>query len=564
MNKDIFERIRLYKKNFKRIKLQKEQKKVKVKKLKLNTYKKQSKIKIFFRFILGIFTSFFEYFAMKSNKKNLSSNQEKVSKNNVNKVSNQSVKNVKKYEKSDEVVNYKVIKEKEEKITKKVNEDEERYKNAKVELAVLEDQIIYANNTDDLNKVYNRIYSLKGNFNIDELRKNNLLIEEYKNDYNKYNQYDKNSSKEEIKPIEDKVNLNKKNEDQYVKVLKRIDEDVELIKLKKNYIEQEEKLAEQIGKSENEEFIEDDFVKAKKIGALIYNYVNGKDSFDDNVVDFDQDKLIAVQDDSFDKKVVEKIDDNLDKIIEENDNKDSSFDYYVERKVGIPNIEKNEKNDSVEEKGIDNQKEGSKEKKVVKKISAESMARLNDSIDRVNADKRSIKENIDISNRYTDEFLYYLEHPEDALPFVDQLDIMFTRTIQGVVNVGAAIGTAQGRIGALAGATVINRTLERHIRNVHDSGIESNLNSMRQNAVYYMREGKKMCEDSSFRINEIKSFYNSLPSEFKEEKEFKAMMVKCVSIERINSQCYDRINKALNKAENVRVYVNRNTNGNRT
>ena len=55
MNKDIFERIRLYKKNFKRIKLQKEQKKVKVKKLKLNTYKKQFKIKIFFIFILGIF-----------------------------------------------------------------------------------------------------------------------------------------------------------------------------------------------------------------------------------------------------------------------------------------------------------------------------------------------------------------------------------------------------------------------------------------------------------------------------------------------------------------------------
>lgn len=559
MNKNIFERIRLYKINFKRMKLQKEKNKVKAKKFKVVYLKKQSKIKIFFKFIIGFFLSIFEYLANKSNKKNFSKENNKIEKK-----SNR-LKNVKSYDKTNEVVNnYNLIKEKEKKINENVKDDEKKCKDAKVELSIIEDQLIYANNVDDLNKVMNKIYVLKGSFNIENIKKSSALIDDYKTDFDKYNSYNKDIKLENNNDLEKKLQLSLKNEMESLKVLKRIDEDVELVNLKKNYLVQEEKLAEQISKSNNEDFIEEDFVQVKKIGALINNYVNTNDKFDDNLVEFDQDKLLFEQDRKFDKKIIEKVDDNLDSVIEDNENKNSDFDLYVEKNIAGISTDSLEKSKSDDEKKVGNSdsldKEKNKKPNPDYELDSGRRDYINGVIDSLNYDNSLIDDQIDNSNNYVDRLKYYLNNPEDALPFVDHLDIAFTRTLQGIVNVGAGIELTRGHVGVLAGSVLINQALNNHIRRVHDSGIEGSLNSMYNDSIRSIEDGKRLCEDSFSRISDIKDFVNSLPDSFKESKKYKSIMIKCVSIEKTNRMYYDRLNKALQKNGNLRILVNRNVN----
>ncbi len=566
MVKDIFERVRLYKFNFKRIKLQKEYKKVKVKDFSKITYKKQSKIKIFFKFILGFLGAFFEYFVTKSNKKNFSNDNKNVNKSN-------RLKNTKSYNKTNDVVhNYKLIKEK--KINENLSDDEKKCSNAKVELAIIEDQLIYANNVDDLNKVMNKIYALKGSFNVENIKKNSVLIDDYKRDFEKYNSYN-NKDVELVSNnnLEKNLQLSLKNEKESLKVLKRIDEDVELVKLKEKYLIQEEKLAEQISISNNEDFIEDDFVQVKKMGALINNYVNTNDKFDDNLVEFNQDKLLFVQDKKFDKKIIEKVDDNLEKVIEDNNNKNSDFDLYVENNiagVGIVTeaLEKNKLEvedvvSDVKSVGTDMSNTDSLNVKKVEddnELDSGKKDYINSAIDALNYDNSLIDDQIEKSKDYVDILKYYINNPEDALSFVDQLDIAFTRTFQGIVNVGTGIEFARGHVGVLAGSYLINRALNNHIRNVHDSGIENSLNNMYNDSINSLEDGKRLCEDSFSRISDIKNFINDLPADFKETKKFKTIMIKCVSIEKANRAYYDRLNKELQKSGNLRVLVNRNVN----
>ena len=572
MNKDIFERIRLYKINYKRIKLEKEKKQVKAKGIVYITHKKQSKIKIFFKLLVGIFASFFSYFANKSNKKNFSNEVKADNKSNKN------VNNIKVYGKNKEKLkNYELVKNKQVDITNKINKSQDNVKNIKVELSIVEDQIMYANSLDDLEKAKIKIYKLKDNFknNINDVKKNNDLI----------NEYSKMNKNEVDFDIESKKADNQKNEDESLKIMKRIDEDFELIELKKKYIIQEEKLEEQLSLPDNELNVEEDYAKVKQVGILIYNYVNKADKFDDKLVKFNQEKFLSNQVEKTDEKIKEKVLANSDKIKNEK-NLNSDFDRFIEMNVvGISNeidkkydeVENEDINEEVEDKKVgiaaainsekakkeeNKEKKDNKEKKEEKEeeedkaVSEQKWFELRESVDLINSTTDSILNQIDNSISYNDRLAYYLNHPHDALSIIAYMDIMLTDVLQVAFNIGAATNPTHNRLGLMAGTLAVNELLNRHKRNVYYNDIQDNLNSMYHDSIDCINEGVRLCEESSSRIYQFKELFNSLPPEIKETAKFKSVILKCDSIERTNEKYRERLNNILVRSGNLRILVN--------
>ena len=158
-SKSIYEKIKLYRLNLIRNKKVKLEKNVKsnLQMKSVSGIKKQSKLKIFFKFILGFFESILEYVVTKSNEKNFNENKFNENKFNENK-NNSNIKdkidnlniyvdvNLKKADNKNTINRY--VENKKDIIIN--NNASEIYANKKENLILIEEKIIYANTKEEL------------------------------------------------------------------------------------------------------------------------------------------------------------------------------------------------------------------------------------------------------------------------------------------------------------------------------------------------------------------------------------------------------------------------------
>lgn len=288
-SKSIFERIRLYRINYNRNKKNKE--KDINKKIDENTneiVKKQSKIKLFFKFVIGFMAGFFEYLVMKSNKKNSIknknssidqtsksiSNDSKIN-NNLNDIVNLDQKKINNIIDNSNKIDLK-IEESNINITKKIDsysnnlvkKEKEELQQVKKDLILVEESIIYADNYEELENAKTKILvtkkelQSKKNNNLkviehlekdkkqvinnteakehileDEIDKNSLENSIFLNDRENLTTKSQILTNETIPNIENDITVNNQEVD---KLIERCDEDLILVEEKKGYINLQE------------------------------------------------------------------------------------------------------------------------------------------------------------------------------------------------------------------------------------------------------------------------------------------------------------------------------------
>lgn len=298
-SKSIFERIKLNRTNYIRNRKQNSEKKKEINENLPKSTKKTSKIKNFFKFIIGFIISFFEYLIINSNKKrfkNDNANRNDSFKEFVNvkisKTSNLSDSLIKKNEDDIKLTNIKETENKEDLLAKSVktktanisSEIENISKNnielekninsltkkitnvnnqkndlvqTKKDLIIVEEKIIYADNNEELEQAKTKILTtkkelqLRKNNNIDDLnklaedKKNNILKDNVALDSNFIAESSNDKSLEKNLSNNNLFNekilqIHEKNEDNNLeidKLIKKCDESLIIIEEKKQYIE---------------------------------------------------------------------------------------------------------------------------------------------------------------------------------------------------------------------------------------------------------------------------------------------------------------------------------------
>ena len=329
--KSIFERIRLYKINHKRIQKDKENDtKTLSQETPKEVVKKQSKLKIFFKFVIGFIAGFFEYIVMKSNKKNSTKNTQPLT--NATNLSNKNDLNISDNQEKDNTIettivleqvkidndiidNYNEINQKVEEDNKTLTKKIDNYKNdlvivennelkqLKNQLVLIEDQIIYADDYEELEVAKSKILKtkqelqVKKNSNLTVIKnleddkkqaikdtalktKNDILVEEM---ITQSSVEDSNTSlnnreeliiesqtliEESVPEIEEDITINNQEID---KLIIRCDEDLILVEEKKNYIDLQKNYEKNLNEVEQEK---KEFKLTKKDLKQIKNNVN--------------------------------------------------------------------------------------------------------------------------------------------------------------------------------------------------------------------------------------------------------------------------------------------------
>ncbi len=236
MKKNILERLRMYKININ--KKQKDENS-KTKNNKINISKKNSKIKIFFKMILGFIAGFFEYLVIKSNQKNFTkANNKKVGEINNKELTETNQKSVDKQNNNESNLNHNKKMEvpninNENKISKIsikttkipqqtaiIKNKSKNYNDKKNNLTQIENQIIFANNLDELNYHKLKILNIKK-----ELETNKEKLQNNNSEHTLKKSIGMNQ------PSKEKVEKDK--------LIVRCDQDLILIEQKKKYINSE-------------------------------------------------------------------------------------------------------------------------------------------------------------------------------------------------------------------------------------------------------------------------------------------------------------------------------------
>lgn len=292
-SKSIFERIKLYRVNYNRNKKNKEKDSKKT--IDENTneiIKKQPKIKLFFKFVVGFIAGFFEYLVMKSNKKNsiksnnssinqnsksisndlnINNNQNNIEKINVNidqKKINNFIDNSNKIDLKIEESNKNITKKIDSYSNNLVKKEKEELQQVKKELILVEESIIYADNYEELEGAKTKILATKKELQFkkdnnliavehlekdkkrvinnteikedilkDEIDKKTLENSKFFNDRENLTTKSQILTNETIPNIEKDITINNQEVD---KLIERCDEDLILIEEKKEYIHLQE------------------------------------------------------------------------------------------------------------------------------------------------------------------------------------------------------------------------------------------------------------------------------------------------------------------------------------
>lgn len=316
-SKNIFERIKLYRINYNRNKKINVKNKNNIQESSKFVIKKQSKIKNFFKFLIGFVMGFFEYLVIKSNKKNIKKDN-KLKKDELLNESSKQVINVKSNEKNQNNMIKKEIKENIEfkveninqinnksenniDILNKVNLNTNNQKNnlvqVKNDLIVVEEQIIYSDTYEELEKAKTKIMVTKKELQLQKNNNTDILNELRKDkkniDISKINlSFSSPSSKElyngdisgklekncliknneiiseQIPIVKEKIDDNNLEIDE---LIKRCDEDLIIVEEKKAYIDLQNNYDEYLNNIENDN---KEFNFSKKDLKQIKNNVN--------------------------------------------------------------------------------------------------------------------------------------------------------------------------------------------------------------------------------------------------------------------------------------------------
>ena len=209
-SKSIYEKIKLYRINLIRNKKVKLEKSVKsnLQMKSVSVIKKQSKLKIFFKFILGFFESILEYAVTKSNENKFNENNSNIK----DKIDNLNIDvdvNLKKVDNKNTINRY--VENKKDIIIN--NEASEIYTNKKENLILIEEKIIYANTKEELNDSKTKIIEMKKSLII-EKEKNFSILNKISEDKNE----DKNISKKDDYCINKKINIENEETKQEIKL----------------------------------------------------------------------------------------------------------------------------------------------------------------------------------------------------------------------------------------------------------------------------------------------------------------------------------------------------------
>lgn len=530
-SKSIFERIKLYRINHIRNKNKIKDDKITKEGTSNKAIKKQSKIKIFFKFLIGFIAAFFEYLVMKSNKKksiknngsaintakNQTSNEVKnnndnqnvleIDKNNtispfyiekikINVVDNSNKINTEP-KKSDEIIikqidDYNKANSKVEENNKVLTKKIDNYKNnvvknqsdelqqKKKELVFIEEQIIYADNYDELEIAKSKILKTKQEL---QLKKSNNLVA--------------------VKNLEEdkkQVVKNTENEIEQDKFVDRVATQASVDNLNSSLIKEEPKVSETLKntdelKKESQTLIIETIPKTKQ------DIVNNNEEID---------------------KLIERCDEDL-TLVEDKKEYIELQEKYEEQLNSVEN--------------------NSQDFKLTKKDLKQIKNNVNDILDRQ-------KYNLEQLNRY-------MNMSNDSQKFMAKISNFFRSTAKLSFSVVPFFVFPNRLLGLTTSAIMFNNSLKSYRMKPDDNYINQNIKMMVTNNELCLKAGINASKDALNEIDNIKFYLNNVPNEVKDTLEYRKYLVNVYSTEKIIKKQIEALQKMSKNYQDIKVKVKR-------
>lgn len=505
-SKNISERIKLYRINLLRNKnkLQKNQKKLE--KNSNNIIKKQSKLKNFFKFIIGFIAGFFEYLVIKSNNKksiknnistikvtnNLTSNELKNVQDNSQKLetvkdNNVSLDNIEKItnlvDNSNEIkskieINNKVLTKKIDNLKlEKVKTQKEELRQTKNQLIITEEQIIYADSYEELEDAKKKILNTKQEL---QLKKSNNLasIKNLNEDQNKVVENSESVAKNDI--------FN--------------DKEINSLSLKENKaLIKEELNASEIIKDTEELKKESQLLIIETIPKTKQDIINNNEEID---------------------KLIERCDEDLTLVEEKKEYIDLQCEY---------------------EQHLNSTLEESSNFKLTKKDLKQIKSNVNDIL----AQQQS---NFNQLNRY-------IYMPHDSQMFIAKVSNFLKSTAKLSFSFVPFFIFPNKFFGLTTSAIMVNNSLKSYRMRPNMNYINQNIKMMINNNELCLKVGINASKDALDEIDNIKYYLNNLPSEVKDTIEYRKYLVDVYSTEKIVKKQIEALQKMSKNYEDIKVKV---------
>lgn len=505
-SKNISERIKLYRINLLRNKnkLQKNQKKLE--KNSNNIIKKQSKLKNFFKFIIGFIAGFFEYLVIKSNNKksiknnistikvtnNLTSNElknvqdnsqklETVKDNNVSLDNIETITNL--VDNSNEIkskieINNKVLTKKIDNLKlEKVKTQKEELRQTKNQLIITEEQIIYADSYEELEDAKKKILNTKQEL---QLKKSNNLasIKNLNEDQNKVVENSESVAENDI--------FN--------------DNEINLLSLKENKaLIKEELNASEIIKDTEELKKESQLLIIETIPKTKQDIINNNEEID---------------------KLIERCDEDLTLVEEKKEYIDLQCEY---------------------EQHLNSTLEESSNFKLTKKDLKQIKSNVNDIL----AQQQS---NFNQLNRY-------INMPHDSQMFIAKVSNFLKSTAKLSFSFVPFFIFPNKFFGLTTSAIMVNNSLKSYRMRPNMNYINQNIKMMINNNELCLKVGINASKDALDEIDNIKYYLNNLPSEVKDTIEYRKYLVDVYSTEKIVKKQIEALQKMSKNYEDIKVKV---------
>lgn len=508
-SKSIFERIKLYRINYIKNKNKTKDEKIKTEDNSNTIIKKQSKVKIFFKFLIGFVAGFFEYLVIKSNKKkstkntdsstkiteSLSSNkledvkanskELELAKNNT--ISSVNIEKITNIVDNSNKINLK-IEEDNKLLTKKINNykneivknQNDKLQQKKKELIFIEEQIIYADNYDELEIAKNKILKTKQEL---QLKKSNNLIA--------------------IKNLEEDKKQVVKNTENEIKQDKSVDAiatQASVDNLNSSLIKEEPKVSETL-KNTDELKKESQILVIETIPETKQDIINNNEEID---------------------KLIERCDEDL-VLVED---KKEYIDLQEKYEEQLNSVENN-----------------SQDFKLTKKDLKQIKNNVNDILDRQ-------KYNLEQLNRY-------MNMPNDSQKFIAKVSNFFRSTAKLSFSIVPFFVFPNRLLGLTTSAIMFNNSLKSYRMKPDTNYINQNIKMMVNNNELCLKVGINASKDALNEIDNIKYYLNNLPNEVKDTLDYRKYLVDVYSTEKIIKKQIETLQKMSKNYEDIKVKVKR-------
>ncbi len=508
-SKNISERIKLYHINLLRNKNKLQKNSKKLDKKSNNYVKKQSKLKIFFKFVIGFIAGFFEYLVMKSNRKNSnqlveslttqeknSTDKDKVTNNIQEKLDKNSIEPIITLEpvKIDNNVIEKVnetnrkIEENNKTLTKKLDNyksdfimiENNELEHTKNQLILIEEQIIYADNYEELDMAKNKVLQTKKEL---QLKKSNNLIA-VKNLEEDKQQVTQNTANDIIRNT--------------------------YVEIKSNELPQEESNNNLISNEENvlEPIKYNQQLNEKNQTLITQNITKTEQSIIDSNKEID--------------KLIERCDEDLTLV----EDKKEYIDLQEKYEEQLNSVEANSQDFKLTKKDLKQIKNN------VKDILAQQQSNFNQ------------------LNRY-------MNMPHDSQMFIAKVSNFFRSTAKLSFSFVPFFVFPNKLFGLTTSAIMFNNSLKSYRMQPNTNYINQNIKMMVNNNELCLRVGINASEDALSEIDNIKYYLNNVPNEVKDTLEYRKYLVDVYSTEKIIKKQIETLQKMSKNYQDIKVKVKR-------